>query len=191
MSNELMSKELETARKKAIGSIVIKLVLCLAAGMLGVLVTKSEGSAVFCILGFLLLYSSALVFLGLFATNRAYARWIPRYKRNIIQDALNVSPICDDMEFKPDCGLHAELVNSTGLLPTGSFFSNCYLSGTYNGVRFCQAEVRSVRAGRDGGSLEYDGTLISFPTALPEARQTNIYDRQADIAVIPVSNTHL
>lgn len=179
-----MKNELAIARKEAITSLVKKIILCIAAGVLGALCVKNEGSLILSFLGFVIFAGIAWYVVSRLSKNTAYARFVTLYKSSIIQSALNGGALYEDMEFEPDCGLSAELVNSTGMITANKFFSNCFLSGTYSGIQFCQAEVRNVRVDRNSSSLEYDGTLITFPTALPEAGRTNIFDKQADIAVV-------
>ena len=78
----------------------------------------------------------------------------------------------------------AAILRGSGLVSANKFFSDCYISGDFNGIKFYQSDIRNIRADRNGQTLEYDGTFIAFPTSLPDATQTNIYHRDVDCSII-------
>lgn len=186
-----MSNELERLRKAAIVNRVIKYCVCFGAPILVVIAANvyvgeiTVKTILGSIIGFAVVYGMASMLWAGIANNKAYAQYVSLYKKEMIQAALNGSPLYEQMQFDYNCGLKPEFVNQTGLIKANSFFSDCYLSGKYNGVSFFQADVRNVSGEhRQGYTLEYDGTLIAIPTTLPDATQTNVYHRDVDCSIL-------
>lgn len=185
-----MSNELEQARKAAIINRVIKYVVCLGipALIIGNMIAdagKFTGKTLLgCIIGFSIIYFVVSAFWGILAKNRAYAKFISLYKKEMIESALNGGELYENMEFDHESGINPDLINGTGMITACKLFTDCYLSGTYNGVSFIQADVRNLGRTGNGYALEYDGTLMAIPTTLPDAKQTNIYHKDADCGII-------
>ncbi len=185
-----MSNELEQLRKAAIKSRVIKYCVCLGIPVLCMAMFASGqgeitvGTFFGFIMGVAILYGFASVLWAAIAKNRAYAQYVSLYKKEMIQAALNGSTLYEQMEFDYNCGIKPEIVNQTGLITASRFFSDCYLSGVYNGVSFFQADVRNVRGQRGGYVLEYEGTFLVIPTTLPDVTQTNVYHRAVDCSIL-------
>ncbi len=183
MNQEL--ENLEKIRKAAILNRVTKYVVCYGLPLLlGILVGTSQdefitGAACFV---FPCMFLSTLW--AKLAKNRALAQYRSTFKKVLIESALNGGALYEDMEFEYDAGLQPALIFKSGLFNTDKYFSDCYLSGVSDGVKFIQADVRNLRTSKDGTFLEYDGTFLAFPTSLPDATQTNIYHRDADVCVL-------
>ncbi len=179
-----MSQELEKARKAAIMNRVIKYAICFGLPLFGFLFGIAEENfwvGVGAYLLFCFILSSLWAFLS---KNKALAQYRSLFKKEMIELALNGGTIYENMEYQYDAGIDPQIVNRSGLLTTDRYFSDCYISATYQGVKFVQADIRNVHNSQNGSTLEYDGTFIAFPTTLPDATQTNIYHKDADISVV-------
>ncbi len=185
-----MSPEFEQARKAAIINRTIRHIVCfgIPALVVGNLLKNVDGFSfkilMGTIIGFSITYGVTSSVWAILFKNRAYARFISLYKKEMVLAALNGSRLYEQQEFAYDCGLKAEFINRTGLVTASKLFSDCYLSGVYNGVNFFQADVRNVASNGNGYILEYDGTMIAIPTVLPDATQTNIYHKNIECSVV-------
>lgn len=146
-----MSNEFEKVRKAAIINRVIKYCVCLgipAGIMIAVMIDQGEitvRNLFGFVLGFAIIYGMVSVLWASLVKNKAYAQYVSLYKKELIQAALNGNPLYEQMKFDYNCGVKPEIVNQTGLITANRFFSDCFLSGEYNGVSFFQADVRNVR----------------------------------------------
>ena len=187
-----MSQEFEQVRRAAIMNRVLKWVICLGIPFLVVLLgiamkdgAIAGGGGIFT---FIIVHS----LWAYLAKNRALAVFRSMYKKEMIERALNGGVLYENMTIDYNAGMNPGFVAKSGMLGTDKFFSDCYISGVFNGVQFYQADIRNVRADRDGQHLEYDGTFIAFPTSLPSATQTNIYHKDVDCSIIlPGVNSHV
>lgn len=176
-----MNDALEQARKKAILNRVIMYFVKFGIPLIfGIIFGISEGEFVsglgcFVVLSF---FSSGIW--SICAKNKAYAEYIMVYKKEMIQRAMGAGQIYENMDFRYDVGVNPDIVRQTGFLSVNRFFSNCFISGTYDGISFFQGDIRNVRGQRGGYNLEYDGTLIAVPTSLPDTTQTVVYHKDID-----------
>ena len=177
-----MSEELERARKAAIMNRVMKYVVVYGIPILLLFVGMQEDTLTGMGLMFMAYLFLSMLW-AIIAKNTAYAKFIMLYKKELITNALGCGELYENMEFNYDCGMNPEVVSKTWFLSVNRFFSNCFLSGTYNGKSFFQADIRNVRGERGGYNLEYDGTLISIPTNLPDIIQTVIYHKDIDCSI--------
>ncbi len=187
-----MIEELEQLRKAAIMNRVTKYGLTIGIPLLfGVIAGVSWGSfagGAGCFLFPCLLLSTLW---AKFAKNRPLAQYRATYKKVLIEAALEGVELYEDMEFAYDAGIAPQFVSKTGLLPVNSFYSDCYISGVSEGVRFVQADIRNVSGSRNNGfTVDYDGTFIAFETTLPDATQTHIWHKNADIGLIVPGNQY-
>lgn len=178
-----MSKEFEKARATAIRALIIKIAVCAVIGCLGFLTGAEENIALAFIM-YAVAFGIGWWAYSILAKNRAYAKFVSIYKKEMIEMALNGSLLFDEMNFEYDCGINPDAVDESGLISTEKFFSDCLIRGSYNGVPFIQADVRNLRGEKGRYSLEYDGTYAIIPTNLPSSVQTNIADRKVDISYI-------
>lgn len=181
-------ENLEKIRKSALLNRITKYALCYVLPLLiGILVGTSNDD--------FLMGAGCFVFPCMFLTtlwaklakNRSLAEYRSTYKKVLIESALNGGTLYEEMEFEYDAGFQPALIFKSGLFNTDKYYSDCYLSGVSDGVKFMQADVRNLRTGQNGTSLEYDGTFLAFPTSLPDATQTNIYHKDADVCVLVMS----
>lgn len=183
-----MGKELRKARIAAFTERFIKIAICAAVGCYGYYV-KSEEGTVMALVTFAISFSVCWWAYSILKTNKAYAAFASLYKKELITSALYGNVLFEEMQFDYDCGINETAVDESGLIHTDRFFSDCFISGTYNGVSFIQADVRNLsndKIGRSSGGyvLDYDGTLAVIPTSLPDASQTNIADRTIEISYL-------
>lgn len=183
MNQEL--ENLEKIRKAAILNRVTKYVVCYGIPLLiGILVGTANDDFLMgagCFVFPCVLISTLWAKL---AKNRALAEYRSTFKKVLIESALNGGTLYEDMEFEYDAGFQPALIFKSGLFTTDKYYSDCYLSGVSDGVKFMQADVRNLRTSKNGTFLEYDGTFLAFPTSLPDATQTNIYHKDADVCVL-------
>lgn len=185
-----MSPEFELVRKAAIINRTIRHIVCFGIPVLvvGNLLKDVDEFSFKILLGIVIGFSITYgVTSGLWAIifkNRAYARFVSLYKKEMVLAALNGSQLYEQQEFDYNSGLKGEFINRTGLVTANRLFSDCYLSGVYNGVNFFQADVRNVASNGNGYVVEYDGTMIAIPTVLPDATQTNIYHKNIECSVV-------
>jgi len=183
MNQEL--EKLEKIRKAAVLNRVAKYVVCFGIPILfGILFGTSYDDILIGIGCFIFFYFLLATLWAKLSKNSALAEYRSTYKKVLIESALNGNSLYENMEFEYDAGIQPTLIFKSGLFTTDRYFSDCYLSGTYDGVNFFQADVRNIRTGQNGASLEYDGTFLAFPTSLPDATQTNIYHKAADVCVL-------
>lgn len=178
-----MSEELKKARIAALMERTIKIVICVAVGCLGYWAELDEGM-VMSMVGFAVGFAICWWAYSILERNRAYAVFISLYKKEMIETALQGSYVFDEIKLEYNCGISEDAVNESGLISANNFFSDCFISGKYNGISFIQADVHNVRGEKGGYALEYDGTYAIIPTGLPDALQTNIADRDVDISYI-------
>ena len=179
-----MSKELEAARKAAILNRVMKWVVCLGLPLIAVIIGIVQKDAGVAAGGGFIVFIIVYSLWAFLAKNKALARFRSMYKKEMIELALNGGALYENMEFQYNAGLTPDFVRGSGLVSANKFFSDCYISGDFNGIKFYQSDIRNIRADRNGQTLEYDGTFIAFPTSLPDATQTNIYHRDVDCSII-------
>lgn len=178
-------ENLEKVRKAAIINRVTKYVVCIGIPLLiGIWAGISQEEFISGLAGFIFPWMFISTLWAKLAKNRALAEYRSTFKKVLIESALNGGALYEDMEFEYDAGLQPALIFKSGLFTTDKYFSDCYLSGVTDGVKFIQADVRNVRTSKDGSSLEYDGTFLAFPTSLPDATQTNIYHKDADVCIL-------
>ena len=178
-----MSETLEKARTAALTERIIKIGICVVVGCLGYWVEFEEGM-IMSLVGFAVSFGVCWWAYSILEKNRAYAAFISLYKKEMIETALRGNYIFEEMQLEYDCGISENAVNESGLISADKFFSDCFISGKYNGISFVQADVHNVRGERGGYVLEYDGTYAVIPTELPDAVQTNIADKDVDISYI-------
>ncbi len=180
-----MSKELEAARSAAIRSKIIGYVVCAVFPFLMAVYAIAEEESVFMAIGmFVVFYCVVRVLYATVSKNKAYAKFVTLYKKEMITTALNGSQLYDELNFDFESGIDPNVVNRTGLITANRFFSDCYMSGVHNGTRFVQADVRNVRGERGGYVLEYDGTLLIVPVNLTNLSETIVYNKNVDISLI-------
>lgn len=186
-----MSPEFEAARKAAIMNRVLKWVICLGIPLLVVILGISIKDGAIAGGGGIFTFIIVHSLWGFLSKNRALAIFRSMYKREMITMVLNGGVLYENMTIDYNAGMNPGFVAKSGLLGTDKFFSDCYISGVFNGVQFYQADIRNVRADKNGQHLEYDGTFIAFPTSLPPATQTNIYHKDVDCSImLPGLNSH-
>lgn len=184
-----MSKELEAARSAAIRSKIIGYVVCAIFPLLMAFYAIAEEESVPLGIGmFVVFYCVVRVLYAAVSKNKAYAKFVTLYKKEMITTALNGSQLYDELNFDFESGIDPNVVNRTGLITANRFFSDCYMSGVYNGTRFIQADVRNVRGERGGYVLEYDGTLLIVPVNLTNLTETIVYNKKVDISLILPGN---
>uniref|UniRef100_UPI00405731A5 DUF3137 domain-containing protein n=1 Tax=Acetatifactor sp. TaxID=1872090 RepID=UPI00405731A5 len=185
-----MSEELKKARAAAIRSRIIKWTVCIGCGLLPALLTWWASDFELDELGgpimiFLILYGLASMLWATFSKNRAVAYFQSIYKQEMIHVAIGDSKLYDEMDFQPFSGLNPQAVRESGLLTTSRFSSDCCIQGKHNGVPFICADIRNVVGQKNQGyHVEYDGTFYIFSVKLPDAAQTNIYNKDVDINLI-------
>jgi len=176
-----MNDTLEKARAAALKERMIKIIVCAVVGLLGFISTVGE-SLMLGFAGFVICFLIGWSLYSFIAKNKAYAAFVSLYKKEMINTALGGSQLFEEMQFEYDCGVNSKAINESGMLNADQLFSDCFISGKYNGTSFVQADVRNIRRDRQGNILEYDGTYVIIPTKLPDATQTNIYDSKLDIS---------
>lgn len=181
-----MNEELEKARRAAIMNRVSKYAICYGLPLiLGIMYGRAEEDFFSGLVCFFFPSLFLSYFWAHFAKNHALAQYRATYKKVLIESALRGASLYEDMEFAYDAGVKPQIVFNSGLLNVNSFYSDCYLSGVYEGVEFFQADIRNVSSSQSTGtSVDYDGTFIAFPTTLPNLPQTNIYHKDVDISFL-------
>lgn len=180
-----MSKELESARSAAIRSKLIGYVVCAIFPLLIAIYAITEEESVLMGVGmFVVFYSMARVLYAAVSKNKAYAQFVSLYKKEMITSALNGVQLYEEINYDFASGINPNVVNGTGMLTTNRFFSDCYMSGLHNGVRFVQADIRNVRGERGGYVLEYDGTFLIVPVNLPHLSETIVFNKKVDISIV-------
>ena len=149
-----MSQELERARKAAIANRMIRYTVCFGLPLLGFIFGMVEE-------GFLVGVGVYILFCGILSSlwaflvkNKALAQYRALFKKEMIELALNGGMLYENMEYQYDAGINPQIVNGSGLLTTDRFYSDCYISATYNGVKFIQADIRNVNNSSNGSVLE-------------------------------------
>ncbi len=174
-----MSTEFEQARKAAILEKCLKYGICVGIPVILFFIGLTD-ELITGLAGLFFGYTFLSMLWATFAKNKAYAKFIMLYKKELITRALGCGEIYENMEFNYDSGLNPKFVCQTGFLSADRFFSNCYLSGCHEGKSFFQSDIRNVRGERGGYNLEYEGTLICIPTNMPNITQTVIYHKDID-----------
>lgn len=109
---------------------------------------------------------------GMLFSHRHKWRFFHAYKCFSINSVKNTLKGYDNIKIEVDKGLHKKAITDSGFFTVNHYFSDCFISGTYRGVPFVQAEVRNVDVHRTGHNRaiyeqEYDGTFIIFPMEFP------------------------
>lgn len=171
---------LEKLRQKALISKVISWGIYPLLFILVMAGTKDFAGA----LGVALIFGSLVRMLYVtFSKNRAYTEFVQAYKKELVTMALNGGQLYGDMQIDFERGIVPQAVTDSGMLSANRFYSDCFISASYNGVSFVQSDVRNVRGERGGYVLEYDGTYLVIPTNLPDIYPTSIYNKDVDISI--------
>lgn len=183
-----MSEEFLKARKKALTGVILKYGVCIFAGAIiavGMAGSGNEEDKIFAIFGFFLFFGITRSLFAAFSKNRAYGEFVSLYKRDMINNALNGADLYEEMEFDYKSGLNPQAVSGSGMFTTNRYFSDCYLTGKYNGVPFVQAYVRNVAGRRNEGFIkEYSGMFYIFPVKLPDSTNTSVYDKDHEFNLV-------
>lgn len=178
-----MSQNFESARSAALRERIIKFIICAVVGLAGFAVGLQESAVMAWIMlpvGFGIGWWAH----SIIAKNKAYAKFVSLYKKEMIENALNGNSLFDEMYYDYASGINPNAINESGLISTDKLFSDCLIRGRYHGVPFVQADVRNLSGKSGGYTLEYDGTYAIIPTKLPDSLQTNIADKKVDISYI-------
>lgn len=176
-----MNDTLEKARAAALKERATKIIVCAVVGFLG-FISVVRQNLILGLAGFAISFLFCWTIYSVLSKNRAYAAFVSLYKKEMINTALGGGQIFEEMQFDYNCGVNSKAINDSGMISADQLFSDCFISGKYRGISFIQADVRNIRRDRQGNTLEYDGTYAIIPTKLPDATQTNIYDKKADIS---------
>lgn len=180
-----MSDKLEQLRKKAIISKVGSQAVCALPILFMLIYAINNDENIFAALfGGFIMYSLLRVLYATFSKNKSYTEFVQLYKREMVTNALNGGQLYEDMKFNFENGINPEAVRSSGFLTTNRYYSDCFMSASYNNIEFVQADIRNVRGERGGYVLEYDGTFMVIPTYLPDASVTVIANKNVDISYI-------
>lgn len=184
-----MSEVFEKARSAALKERIVKFIICALIGFMGFAVGLQE-SAVMAWIMLAVGFGIGWWAHSIIAKNKAYAKFVSIFKKEMIETALNGNSLFDEMYFDYASGIDPNAINESGMISTDKLFSDCFIRGTYRSVPFVQADVRNLSGKNGGYTLEYDGTYAIIPTKLPDSSQTNIADRKVDISYIVSGNAY-
>lgn len=100
---------------------IVKIVICAVVGGFGYYVEFEKG-VVMALVGFAVAFGVCWWAYSILSNNRAYAKFISLYKKEMIETALQGSYVFEEMQFEYDCGINEKAVDESGLIGANKFF---------------------------------------------------------------------
>lgn len=180
-----MNTQLEELRKKALKSKNKEKLLFIVPAVLVAIATIASGEnfIVGIALGVIIAVMIRIVYLFLSKDN-SLELYTTAYKKEMVTGALNGQQIYDNLQFEFEKGFKPEVVVLSGFLEVRAFYSDCYMSASYKGVDFAQADITSFYYWNAVKITNYSGTYFMIPISYQEPAVTLIKNKKADISSI-------